>query len=279
MKTKKRRKVKWKSVFFLLLINIFFIATIISGINILKWKKESNHTTTKIVEIQEITAVETVEDSENTEVIEIVEEIPEENPYWDYIKMNLIDVDFKELKEINSDTVGWIQLNGTNINYPFVQTTDNEYYLTRSFDKKKNNAGWVFMDYRNSKDSLDRNTILYAHGRKDNTMFGTLKNILSSKWINNADNYIVKMSTETENSLWQVFSIYNIPETTDYLQTAFYSNTEFLEFGNMLINRSEYNFNTTINENDKILTFSTCYNKTNRIVLHAKLIKLENKNR
>lgn len=59
---------------------------------------------------------------------------PEEklnNPYWDYIKMNLINVDFAQLKAQNNDTAGWIQVNGTNINYPFVQTTDNSYYLKK----------------------------------------------------------------------------------------------------------------------------------------------------
>ena len=50
--------------------------------------------------------------------------------------MNLINVDFKELKERNNDTVAWIQVGGTNINYPVVQTKDNSYYLTHSFDKK-----------------------------------------------------------------------------------------------------------------------------------------------
>ena len=49
--------------------------------------------------------------------------------------MDLINVNFTELKKINYDTIGWIQVNGTNINYPLVQTKNNDYYLTRSFDK------------------------------------------------------------------------------------------------------------------------------------------------
>ena len=55
--------------------------------------------------------------------------------------MNLINVDFNELKKINSNTKGWIQVNGTNINYPFVQAKDNKFYLTHSFDKSYNSAG------------------------------------------------------------------------------------------------------------------------------------------
>ena len=108
--------------------------------------------------------------------------------------MNLLNVDFTELKNINSNTKGWIQVNGTNINYPFVQANDNNYYLTHSYDNSYNSAGWVFMDYRNNVENLSKNTILYAHGRLDTTMFGSLRNITKSKWFNDSNNYIVKTS-------------------------------------------------------------------------------------
>ena len=129
------------------------------------------------------------------------------------------------------------------------------------------------MDYRNNISVLDKNTIIYAHGRLDNTMFGSLKNILTSGWLNNKNNYIVKLSTEYENNLWQVFSVYKIKTTNDYLQISFISNESFLEFTDKLIKRSNFNFNTKVNENDKILTLSTCYNEKEKVVLHAKLIK------
>ena len=209
------------------------------------------------------------------EIIEQVEEIPQANPYWDYIEMNLINVNFNELKQINSNTKGWIQVNGTNINYPFVQAKDNKYYLTHSFDKSYNSAGWVFLDYRNNINELSKNTIIYAHGRTDKTMFGSLKNILKSSWLNDTNNFVVKLSTEIENTLWQVFSVYHIPTTSDYIQVNFSSNKEFNNWTTMLINRSSYNFNTSVNENDNVLTLSTCYNDNEKVVLHAKLIKKE----
>ena len=56
----------------------------------------------------------------------------------------------KELKKINNDVRGWIQVNGTNINYPFVQTNNNDFYLKHSFDKSYNSSGWIFLDYRNN---------------------------------------------------------------------------------------------------------------------------------
>ena len=190
--------------------------------------------------------------------------------------MNMINVNFTDLKKINSDVRGWIKVNGTNINYPFVQTTNNSYYLNHSFNKSANNAGWVFLDYRNNGTN-NRNTIIYAHGRTDKTMFGSLKNILTSGWLNNNNNYIVKISAENENTLWQVFSIYHIPTTNDYLQTEFQSDESFLKFANILKERSSYNFDTTISKTDNILTLSTCYNNAEKLVLHAKLIKKENK--
>jgi len=267
---------KKKKLIIITIIILSCIGIIISGYNIIKWIIDSNNTQKQFNSIDNSTNVVETTDNENTVIIE-QNNIPISNPYWDYIKMNLINIDFNKLKKENKHTKGWIQVGGTNINYPFVQTNDNDYYLTHSFDKSYNSAGWIFMDYRNNPVDYNKNTILYGHGRKDKTVFGTLRNILKNGWLENTNNYIVKLSTETENTLWQVFSVYHIPTTIDYLQIEF-TNDEFKDFGKMLIDRSAHNFNTTINEKDKILTLSTCYNKTDKVVLHAKLIKKEARN-
>lgn len=272
---KKKLKVKWKNLVLFLIIIICITTLIISTKYIIKWMIDSNKTEKQIEEITEIVEVEEVEENENTEIIEQKEEPPKENPYWDYIKMNMINVNFNELKQKNPDTKGWIQVNGTNINYPFVQTNDNKFYLNHTFNKSYNSAGWVFLDYRNNINELSKNTIICAHGRLDTTMFGSLKNILSSGWLNNTNNYVVKLSTETENTLWQVFSVYHIPTTSDYIKVHFSSNEEFTKWAKMLLDRSAHNFNTSINENDQVLTLSTCYNDKEKVVLHAKLIKKE----
>ena len=273
----KKRKIKLNFqniivIVFMLICLTFFI---ISIKDIIEWKLDSNKIEEQVQEIQDIVIIEEVIDNDEIEIIEQEEEIPQANPYWDYIKMNLINVNFSELKKNNSDTKGWIQVNGTNINYPFVQTKDNKYYLTHSFDKSYNNAGWVFLDYRNNINQLSKNTIIYAHGRFDSTMFGSLKNILQNGWLDNTNNYVVKLSTETENTLWQVFSVYVIPTTSDYIQVDFDSYEDFNNWISMLINRSSYNFDTSVSENDNILTLSTCYNDNEKVVLHAKLIKKE----
>ena len=106
----------------------------------------------------------------------------------------------------------------------------------------------------------------------------SLKNITKSNWYNDKSNHVVKLSTEYENTLWQVFSIYRIPQTSDYLDIDFSSDEKYEEFLSLLKNRSEYQFEVDLNKDDKILTLSTCYKESDRVVLHAKLIKMEVKN-
>lgn len=272
----KNKKVDLKkkvTIIVIMLMVICFGLLVYSIVNIVKWKTECGATQKQLDDIQEVADVIEVEDNENVEILDSQDN--QENPYWKFIKTKLINVDFSELKETNNQTKGWIQVNGSTVNYPFVQTNNNEFYLNHSFDKSYNSAGWVFADYRNNMDNFDKNTILYAHNRKDNTMFGSLQSVLTNGWLDNPDNFIIRLSTEKENTLWQVFSVYQIPTTSDYLRTTFATDEEFKDFANALIARSAYNFNTTVSGSDKMITLSTCFNKTDKVVIHAKLIKKE----
>ncbi len=247
-----------------------------SGYKIIEWKIDSDQTVAQTGQVEQAAEVNEVEDSDETEVIQNDE--PPESPYWKYIKMKLLDVDFTELRAINNETKGWIRVSNTNINYPFVQTGDNDFYLKHTFNKSYNTAGWVFADFRNKIDGTDKNFILYAHGRIDSTMFGTLKNALTNGWLDNPDNFTIRTVNDSESSLWQVFSVYHIPTTTDYIQTMFNSDEEFGRFVEMLRSRSAYDFKTSVTGTDKIITLSTCFNKEERVVLHAKLIKRLSRN-
>ena len=246
-----------------------------SGFKIIEWKLDSDKTIEQTETIEEKSEIVEIEETEKVETIGTNE--PPNTPYWNYIKMKLIDVDFTELKKINSETTGWVQVSGTNINYPFVSTSNNDFYLNHSFDKSYSKAGWVFADFRNHVDGTDRNLILYAHGRYDATMFGTLRNILTSGWLNNSENFTVRTVNASESALWQVFSVYKIPTTNDYIQTAFANDEEFGRFAEILRSRSTYDFKTTVAPTDNILTLSTCFSSTERVVLHAKLIKRMNR--
>lgn len=276
MKKKKfsLKRVKWKNVILTIILLLSITTFIYSLKNFINWNKDNIKSEQIINEINDLNVVTETNNEETTEIINSEEEKPK-SIYWSYIKMNLINVDFKELKERNNDTVAWIQVGGTNINYPVVQTKDNSYYLTHSFDKKYTDAGWVFMDYRNDSNNFGKNTIIYAHARKDRTMFGSLKNILTNDWYKDKNNHIIKLSTETENTLWQVFSVYHINTETYYITTSFKSDNDYKDFIKTIKNRTALYFNTHVTEKDKILTLSTCYTKKQKVVLHAKLIKVE----
>lgn len=271
-KKRKRKKKKNTTWIFVILCSIFISIIVFCLIKIFIWGKDNKDTSKVINDITNAVNVTLRDDDDNTELVNDTNE-EETSDYWYYIKFPLMDVDITELKEKNSDTVGWINVNNTNINYPFVQTKDNSYYLNHSFDKKYNEAGWVFLDYRNSKNLNNKNTILYAHSRLDKTMFGSLSKVLKSSWYNNKDNHIIRLSTDTENTLWQIFSVYKIPEESYYITTNFNNNEEYNKFLNTIKQRSIHNFNTNLDTNDKILTLSTCYSDTERTVVHAKLIK------
>ena len=161
---------------------------------------------------------ELVDDSDS----ELVSKDEDKNSdYWYYITFPLIDVDISKLKSKNSDTVGWIKVDGTKVNYPIVQAEDNDYYLSHAFNKRSNAGGWVFADYRVDFKDFGRNTIIYGHNMNNKTMFGSIPNMLYSGYLNNSNNYYIKISTPTSNRVWKVFSIYNVDPQTYYLKTNF----------------------------------------------------------
>ena len=182
----------------------------------------------------------------------------------------LTSEDLKQLSNENQDTIAYIKVNNTNIKYPIVQTNNNEYYLNHSFDKTKNNAGWVFMDYKNNKNFEDENTILYAHNRKDKSMFGTLDNLLKIDMTNEYP--LIYISTINQKMLYKIFSVYTIETEDYYIKTTFDSN-EKAEWLDVIKNRNQAQVSNDVNVNDKILTLSTCYNNDEmRLVVHAKRI-------
>lgn len=204
-------------------------------------------------------------------------EITFEDVNVDEIETNTLNIDFNSLISFNSDTIGWIRVEGTDINYPVVQTNDNSFYLTHSFDKSYNKAGWIFADYTNSsiKDNqLDANTVIYGHNRQNKSMFGTLSNTLKEKWRDVEKNRYINFSTREESMLWEVFSTYTIDSEDYYIKTSFTTDEDYEEFLKTIKTRSIYNFNINVTTEDRILTLSTCTNiGEGRTVVHAKLIK------
>ena len=182
-------------------------------------------------------------------------------------------IDFEKLKKQNSDTVGYIKVKNTNIDYVVVQTNNNSYYLNHNFKKEKNKAGWIFLDYRNKLDGTDKNTIIYGHNMKDGSMFETLSNVLQKWWYEDSNNYIVTFTTEEKTFMYQVFSTYDIKNEDYYIKTKFNSDNDYEKFLKTIKSRSNHDYGIELTKDDTILTLSSCLGAgEKRVVLHAKKV-------
>lgn len=187
---------------------------------------------------------------------------------------NTNSINFDELKEKNNDTVAWIKVPNTLINYPIVQREDNKFYLKNDFYKKQNIYGWIFADFRDEFPNLSQNTIIYGHNTSIGIMFGDLINLLDQKWYENEEHKYIYLSTTEKEYKFEIFSVYKINTTNDYIKVDF--NNDFNEYIQMISGRSFIDFKTKV-ENEKIITLSTCYNTQNsavKLVVHAKMINI-----
>ncbi len=262
---RKKKPIKYVLYVVILILLVLFG---VSGYKIISWRIDNSKTQKLIDDLEDSVKI----NNTSGENVELAADITDET--LKYLIMDFIDVDLTDIKKDNEETVGWVQVAGTKVNYPFVQTDNNDYYLSHSIDNSVNEAGWIFLDTRNNL-WQDKNTIIYGHGRLNKTMFGSLNDILENGWTDKEENFVIKTSTEDENDVWQIFSVYHIANNPnpDYSVVNFSSNQEFLNFANKLKDRSMYDFKATINATDKILTLSTCYSNDEKMVVHAKLIK------
>ena len=236
-----------------ILLIIFLIGIVISIYKIIDWSKNNKKTSEIITSLNNVV---TIKEEENLSLSE---------------KYN---IDFEKLKNMNSDTVGWLKVEGTDIEYPVVQGKDNSFYLKHSFDKTYNNAGWIFADYRNEfGENKDKNTVIYGHNRRDGSMFCSLKDILKSEWYENAQDKKVIFITENEEIIYKPCSAYEIEQESYYVTTKFSSKEEYGKFIKTIKSRTDVPFNIEVTEEDEILTLSTCANNNDyRVVLHAKRV-------
>ncbi len=263
-KTIKKKKKKIV-VFF---INVITIVSLIAGgigIKLLLDYKEDQEETKKLQ--QELAdKKETIISMVEQDIQKEIDEIPVVNP-----KITEL---FDSLLKDNNDAVAWLKLNNTDIDTPIVQSDNNEYYLNHNFNKKYNEIGWTFTDYRNNFPDLSTNTIIYGHTYRNSTLaFSSLKKVLNKSWYDNEENQIIYLTTTEKELKFKIFSIYTIKNTNDYLKINM-NKEEFNVFIANALERSVKNFNTEVKYGDKILTLSTCYNTSNyRLVVHAKLVE------
>lgn len=244
----KKNKSK-KTILNLILYIILLSILIYSGIKIFKWYKDKTNNNKIAEQIKSTVIVEEENGDEYT-------------------------VDFNKLKEQNNETIAWLKVNNTNVEYPVVKGTNNSFYLNHSFDKSNNSAGWIFADYRNKFDNTDKNIVIYGHNMRDGSMFGSMLNILNAKWYENEENTNITLYTENEKCMYKVFSVYKIENEDYYIKTEFKNDNEFEDFIKTLKKRSVKDFNVDVSKDDNILTLSTCANNNKyRVVLHAKKVK------
>ena len=251
----KKRKINIKKLLIIILMIFFFGMFIYSSIKIISSLKDNKENKT-IKNV--ISNFITISDDSS---------LKEADKY---------QVDFSSLKSKNPDTVAYLKVKNTNIDYIVVKGSDNDFYLNHNFNKKKNIAGWIFVDYRNKMDGTDKNLIIYGHNTQDGSMFGTLKNAMEKNWQQNKDNQKIILITEEGTSFYQVFSTYRIVAEDYYIKTEFNNDEDYQQFLNKIYYRSNYNYGVTVDKNDKILTLSSCVTGgKKRVVVHAKKVSDE----
>ncbi len=173
----------------------------------------------------------------------------------------------------NEDVVGWIIMNQNKINYPILKSNDNNFYLTRDYNKKHNQSGSIFMDYRNN-DFKDKNTVIYGHSMLDGTMFGSLREMFKKGYFDTKNNNYIKIyDLNSKEITYQIFSYYIIDTENYYITTTFTTEEQYKIFIDKITKRSYKKFNIKIDTTDQILTLSTCSSNNKRKVLHAVKLK------
>ena len=177
-------------------------------------------------------------------------------------------VAFDELAKINPDIVGWIYIEGTNINYPIVQGENNDYYLKRLFDGTYNSSGSIFLDYRCASDFTDIHSIIYGHHMKNKSMFGGLMSYKDQAFYD--EHPVALLVTPTTYYKIQFFSGY-VSDTWSDAWDLNFSEYEYLSWLNDIQRKSCFETDYIPTTEDRIVTLSTCTYEfdTAKFVLHG----------
>lgn len=233
------------------IINIILVAIIIVCLSIIGYKYYNYNKDDKLnSEIQDLQPViNEASDSDNNSSGE--NDGQDQSKEGNYVN----SANEEQLKSINSDYKMWIQIENTNINYPVVQSSDNDYYLKHNFRKESNISGTVFVESANDIDN-DKNIILYGHNMRNGTMFNNITNYKEESFFNE-DN---KISIIMNNTLYEyeVFSVYvkNVSEVN--LAIGFASEDEFINYAYNEAEESLYKKDVDFSAEDNLITLVTC---------------------
>jgi sortase B len=171
-------------------------------------------------------------------------------------------VNMQRLWDINSDFYCWIRVSHTRIDYPVVQGRNNEYYLNHTFDRKFNNSGAIFVDFRNHRDIMrNRHTIIYGHNMLDGSMFQPILDF--GRHQDHFMNGIIELITEDAMYYFEVFSAREENPRSGYIEMNF-TDEDWVDFLYEQQELSNFNKNLSFGPNDRVVTLSTCINDATR---------------
>jgi sortase B len=179
---------------------------------------------------------------------------------------------FSGLLEINADFVGMLLINGLGMELPFVQTTNNEKYLTTNFEGGSSSYGTVFLSCYNDRLLTDKNNVLFGHHMTNGEIFAPL---LKYKDINTvAAAPVIEMDSLSGRSKWLVFAAYTCEPDYGYINTKL-EGAQFSELLDEINSRSIFHTNVEVSEDDQILTLSTCTYDFHdaRFAVHARRLR------
>lgn len=255
-----------KKIVFTILTLICLAVSIYAGYKIFREYSEYHEGSSSYTELESyVKPPEASEDPQpDTTTSSESEEEPEDTIAWPV-------VDFDALKEINTDCVAWIQIEGTEVNYPVVQGEDNSYYLKHLFDGKWNSSGCIFLDYRCNADFSGKNNVLYGHHMKNETMFHTLVYYKTQEYYDaHPTGFLL---TPAGNYQIEFFAGYVVSTQDDAWTLEFASDEAFSDWVARAIERSCFDSGIVPAATDRIITLSTCsYEFSNaRFVLLGRL--------
>lgn len=194
--------------------------------------------------------------AENQESLQEEEEEDEEEEL-DPLTKTLRGVNLAALQEVNPDVVGWIHIPDTVISYPIMYGTDNDFYLKHTWDKQKNIVGSIFVDYRNSGDLNDFNTLIHGHNMRDDSMFGSLHNYKAAEFLStHPDVYIVN---ENGCYKYRIFSTFMAKLTTaEPFQMEFVDDADKQLFIDQCQALGNDDTGIVVTPEDHVVTLSTC---------------------
>ncbi|MBR0127883.1 MAG: class B sortase [Firmicutes bacterium] len=209
---------------------------------------------------------------ETTAPVSIIEE--PEDPQNQEEPIPVAEIDFAALTAVNSDVVAWICCPDTVLNYPVVHGEDNEYYLTHLVDGTENGNGTLFIDWKNSRDFSDENTVVYGHHMQSGKMFACLVEYADQAFFD-AHPIIYLVTPEAKYKI-ELFSGYTTTFDSSAYTLRFSSSHEYAEWLREIARKSDFKANLHLSTNDHIITLSTCaysfYDA--RYVVHGRLTQV-----